>query len=343
MRIRGEDQGVKSCLPGELMQRTWMGSSSLATASSMIPSASTTAHWSRENCSSCSFWARSPSRQAYFFFFLNTLFNRWPQRYSAQLLCCPYCKHGTIPVAVTGHVSFPAPCCSVASRAPVNSGAAEPVVWGRPAPPPVPSLPAATLPSLPAGLQVCCSSEYHSADKSSTEWSSSAFMLTSTWKQEMPLPFPCSAGRCLLEPILLWSCPAPASACQSPTFVLHWWWAVAGIHMFNTIQDVCVNVMLGKLQRHWCEPVAAAELSAPPALCCIDPSPGPGSPAAAVSAASERTAQPPSLWKNAGSRLVLPAELPGCCSPESPPWRMKEENKTKMKREWKTFLKGLST
>lgn len=169
MRIRGEDQGVKSCLPGELMQRTWMGSSSLATASSMIPSASTTAHWSRENCSSCSFWARSPSRQAYFFFFLNTLFNRWPQRYSAQLLCCPYCKHGTIPVAVTGHVSFPAPCCSVASRAPVNSGAAEPVVWGRPAPPPVPSLPAATLPSLPAGLQVCCSSEYHSADKSSTE------------------------------------------------------------------------------------------------------------------------------------------------------------------------------
>lgn len=104
-----------------------------------------------------------------FFFFLNTLFNRWPQRYSAQLLCCPYCKHGTIPVAVTGHVSFPAPCCSVASRAPVNSGAAEPVVWGRPAPPPVPSPTAATLPSLPAGLQVCCSSEYHSADKSSTE------------------------------------------------------------------------------------------------------------------------------------------------------------------------------
>lgn len=57
---------MKEVLPGELMQLTCMGSSSLATASSMMPSASTTAHCSRQNCSSCSFWASSPSRHAWF-------------------------------------------------------------------------------------------------------------------------------------------------------------------------------------------------------------------------------------------------------------------------------------
>lgn len=52
-------------LPGELMQHRWMGSSSLDAASSMMPSASTTAHCSSENCSSCSFRASWLSRYAW--------------------------------------------------------------------------------------------------------------------------------------------------------------------------------------------------------------------------------------------------------------------------------------
>lgn len=51
---------VRKDRPGVLMQRTCSGSSTLATASSTMPSASTTAHCNRLNCSSCSFCWNSP-------------------------------------------------------------------------------------------------------------------------------------------------------------------------------------------------------------------------------------------------------------------------------------------
>lgn len=136
------------------MQQTCMGSSSLAAASSMMPSASTTAHCSRENCSSCSFCDSSPSRCTWYK--EQTPVRNRPGWTSAS-------QHsGTVPAAVTERVGCPAPCCSSASPGPWSSGGAEPAAWGSSARSPAPSQSAATLPSLPVALLACCSAGYHS-------------------------------------------------------------------------------------------------------------------------------------------------------------------------------------